>query len=43
LSELAGVARAGEGSHPCDVHFGREIVRVLAEAEGQMGRDTPPW
>jgi predicted dehydrogenase len=42
LSELAGVARAGEGSHPCDVHFGREIVRVLAEAEGQMGRDTPP-
>ncbi len=36
LSELAGSARAGGGSHACDVHFGREIVRVLAEAERQM-------
>lgn len=32
----AGVA-AGRRSHPCDVHFGREVVRILAEAEAQLG------
>jgi hypothetical protein len=36
LTELAGVARSGRMEHPCDARFGREIVRVLAEAERQV-------
>ena len=30
----ASAARAPE--HPCDVHFGREVVRVLASAQEQL-------
>jgi len=34
--ELMEVAAAGGRSHPCDVRFGREVVRILAEAEAQL-------
>jgi predicted dehydrogenase len=36
LAELAANARAGVASHPCDVRFGRDVVRVLADAEAQI-------
>ena len=35
-AELIAVARAGRVTHPCDVRFGRDITRVLAEAEAQL-------
>jgi predicted dehydrogenase len=35
-AELAAVAGAGRRGHPCDVRFGRDITRVLAEAESQL-------
>jgi predicted dehydrogenase len=35
-AELAAGAAAGRLTHPCDVHFGREVVRVLAAAEAQL-------
>jgi len=35
LTELADNARSGRIEHPCDVRFGRDVVRVLAEAERQ--------
>jgi predicted dehydrogenase len=34
-AELA-TAAADHTTHPCDVHFGRDITRVLAEAEAQL-------
>jgi len=37
LTELAANARSGQTSHPCDVHFGREVGRVLADAQHQIG------
>lgn len=37
LSELAANAQAGRSGHPCDVFFGRDVGRVLAEAERQLG------
>ena len=36
LTELAANARSGQVSHPCDVQFGREIGRVLADAQRQI-------
>ncbi len=44
LTELAAGARAGRPDHPCDVRFGREIGRVLARAQQQIGADplAPP-
>ena len=36
LAELAGNARSGNLGHPCDVRFGRDIGRVLAEAQRQI-------
>jgi len=36
LAELAANARAGQVSHPCDVGFGRDVGRVLAEAQRQI-------
>ncbi len=36
LTELADNARSGRLAHPCDVRFGREVTRVLAEADGQL-------
>jgi predicted dehydrogenase len=37
LSELTANARSGQTAHPCDVHFGREVGRVLADAQHQTG------
>jgi predicted dehydrogenase len=39
LTELAENARSGRVSHPCDVRFGRDIVRLLADAERQIGSE----
>jgi predicted dehydrogenase len=36
LSELADRARSGRVDHPCDVRFGRDVGRVLAEAQRQI-------
>jgi predicted dehydrogenase len=36
LAELAANARSGRTSHPCDVRFGRDVGRVLAEAQRQV-------
>jgi predicted dehydrogenase len=36
LTELAEVARAGGQRHPCDVHFGRDVLDVLADAQRQI-------
>jgi len=36
LTELAGNARSGRTDHPCDVRFGRNVGRVLAEAQRQL-------
>jgi predicted dehydrogenase len=36
LRELVANARAGQSEHPCDVRFGREVERVLAEAQRQL-------
>jgi predicted dehydrogenase len=35
--ELAASAAAVRPAHPCDIRFGREVVRVLAAAEAQLG------
>jgi hypothetical protein len=38
-AELCAGARSAVGgrvTHPCDVRFGRDITRVLAEAEAQL-------
>ena len=37
LTELAANAQSGQTSHPCDAHFGREVGRVLADAQHQIG------
>ena len=36
LGELVANARAGQTEHPCDVRFGRDVVRVLSEAQRQI-------
>jgi predicted dehydrogenase len=36
LAELADSARSGRLTHPCDVRFGREVTRILAEADDQL-------
>ncbi|MBV9204416.1 MAG: Gfo/Idh/MocA family oxidoreductase [Actinobacteria bacterium] len=36
LAELAANARSGRAEHPCDVRFGRDVGRVIAEAERQI-------
>ncbi|HEY1616197.1 MAG TPA: hypothetical protein VGG25_01190, partial [Streptosporangiaceae bacterium] len=38
LGELAETARSERAGHPYDVRFGREVVRILAEAERQIAR-----
>jgi predicted dehydrogenase len=35
-AELMAGAAAGRLAHPCDVRFGRDITRVLAQAEAQL-------
>jgi predicted dehydrogenase len=45
LGELTANARAGQARHPCDVWFGRDVGRVLAEAQRQIdarGTVGPP-
>lgn len=37
-AELTGAAASGRVTHPCDVRFGRDITKVLAEAEAQLTR-----
>jgi predicted dehydrogenase len=37
VAELAGNARSGRTSHPCDVRFGAAVTRVLASAEPGPG------
>jgi predicted dehydrogenase len=36
LTELAANARSGQTGHPCDVRFGRDVGRVLAEAQRRI-------
>lgn len=36
LTELAACARDGGAAHACDVSFGRDVVRVLADAQRQL-------
>ena len=36
LAELVDSARSGRLAHPCDVRFGRDVTRVLAEADDQL-------
>jgi predicted dehydrogenase len=36
LGELRANARSGQPRHPCDVWFGRDVGRVLAEAQRQI-------
>jgi len=36
LGELRANARSGQPRHPCDVCFGRDVGRVLAEAQRQI-------
>jgi predicted dehydrogenase len=36
IAELAANARAGRTRHPCDVWFGRDVGRVLSEAQRQV-------
>jgi predicted dehydrogenase len=37
LTELAGNTRSGQVSHPCDARFGRDVGRVLAQAQREIG------
>jgi predicted dehydrogenase len=36
LTELAANARSGQVDHPCDVRFGRDIGRIIADAQRQI-------
>jgi predicted dehydrogenase len=36
LAELAENVRSGRTAHPCDVRFGRDVGRVLADAQRQI-------
>jgi hypothetical protein len=38
LAELAANIRAGRTGHPCDVRFGRDVGRVIIEAQRQIGQ-----
>jgi hypothetical protein len=40
-AELVAGAAAGRVTHPCDVRFGRDITKVLAEAEAQLTGARP--
>jgi predicted dehydrogenase len=42
LTDLAVNARSGQTRHPCDVRFGREVGRVLAEAQRQIDMHPGP-
>jgi predicted dehydrogenase len=36
LTELVASARSGSRGHPCDVRFGRDVTRVLAQAQRHL-------
>jgi predicted dehydrogenase len=36
LGELAGNIRSGQVAHPCDASFGRDVGRVISEAQRQL-------
>jgi predicted dehydrogenase len=36
LGELAGNIRSGRTAHPCDASFGRDVGRVISEAQRQL-------
>ena len=36
LTELAASAQTGQPGHPCDVHFGRAVAHILADAQRQL-------
>ena len=36
LTELTQNVRSGRTRHPCDVWFGRDVGRVLAQAQRQL-------
>ena len=36
LTDLVATARSGNPSHPCDVRFGRDVTRVLAQAQREL-------
>ncbi len=38
LAELTANIRSGRTGHPCDVRFGRDVGRVIAEAQRQIDR-----
>src|ERR1700761_9834665 len=40
-ADLMATAAAGRVTHPCDVRFGRDITKVLAEAEAQLSGPRP--
>ena len=40
LTELAANARSGRTDHPCDARFGREVGRVLADAQHQISEHS---
>jgi predicted dehydrogenase len=42
LTELVGNARSGRQRHPCDVWFGRDVGRVLAQAQRQLDTRARP-
>ena len=42
LTELAANARSRRTAHPCDVRFGRDVGRVLAEAQRQIDAHPGP-
>jgi hypothetical protein len=42
LTELAAAARSGQLAHPCDVHHGRDVTRVLAQAQDQIAARGRP-
>jgi predicted dehydrogenase len=40
LTELADCAGSGRRDHPCDARFGRDVTRVIAEAQRQISART---
>jgi predicted dehydrogenase len=42
VAELIASAGSDRAEHPCDVSFGRDIVKVLAEADAQLSAMRPP-
>jgi predicted dehydrogenase len=41
VAELISAARSADRAHPCDVHFGAAVTRVLADAQQQIDTRRP--